>query len=555
MTKKQFPNYIIEYNDKIQSGEIVAGKWIKMQFAKLVDDIKNPKDPYVFDIERAMKPIIFMETFCMITTGRARPLKLELFQKARLQAVFGFVHKDTRLRQYGEVMTVMGRKNGKTTESAALVLYMMLVDGEHSADCYLTATIYEQAKIAFTGLHKMIQSNDVLKNRLRKVRESYHDDSTFSSIQTLSGDASGLDGKDAHFILVDEMAAMKDRDIYDIMKQATSARDQSLLYTITTNGFVRESIFDTRYQYAIQVITGEVEDRAFLPFLYQLDSRDEWDDPDMWMKANPGIGPIKKYSKLQGYVNEAKVDPAQKPTVMVKDFNMVETGSTAWLTHDIVENGATFDIADPGFKYGYGGIDMSVTTDLTAASVLMRRPGDDNIYVESMFWLPSLTIEERAREDGVPYDIYERKGLLRGSGEYKIEMSDVLDWFLEIRERYGIYIQKIGYDHAYTNPSDVQRFEENFGRGNMIKVRQGHYTLSAPMQELSADLGANKINYNNNQLLKLHLMNTEVKVDINGNIQPAKNKTKSKRIDGTIALLNAFVMYRDNKNEFLSLIG
>ena len=197
---------------------------------------------------------------------------------------------------------------------------------------------------------------------------------------------------------------------------------------------------------------------------------------------------------------------------------------------------------------------MSETTDLTAACIICRKPDDEQIYVKSMFWLPSRTIEQRAKNDGIPYDLFERQGLLRTSGEYKIDMRDVLKWFVEMREEYDIYIPWIGYDPWHVSDALLEEFEGSFGKDAMIKVRQGAVTLSTPMKHLEADLDAKLINYNNNNLMKMCLANTEIKVDTNGNIAPVKGRDMRKRIDGTIALLNAYTIYLDKKNEYLNMI-
>lgn len=549
-------NYIIEYWDKINSGEILACKRIMQQYKKLVDDLETPVHPYIFDINAANKPIEFIETFCMQAQGKnmGKPLRLELFQKAKLQAIFGFVHEETGMRQYREVMTIEGRKNGKTTENAAIALYMLVGDGEGSAECYFIATKKEQANKGFEESYKMVSQSPLLNKYIKKRKTDLYFEPTFSKIQSLASDSNSLDGLNSHFVTVDELAAIKDRNIYDVMKQSTSSREQSLVSSISTNGFVRESIYDSQYEYACDVLDGKIKDDRFLAFLYELDNRNEWLDEDCWVKANPGLGPIKKHEELLAFVEKAKVDASFKPTVMVKDFNQKENSSQAWLSMEKLENKETFDIADMGFRYGIGSFDMSETTDLTAAGILCRRPNDEKIYYHSMFWLPSRTIEQRAHHDKIPYDLFERRGLLRASGEYKIDMRDVLKWFLELQVDYDIYIPWIGYDPWHVSDALLEEFEGYFGKAAMIKVRQGAVTLSMPMKHLEAELDAKVINYNNNNLLKLCLANTEIKVDTNANIVPVKGRDLRRRIDGTIALLNAYCVYLDKKNDYLNMI-
>jgi len=549
-------NYIIEYYEKIQSGEIVACRRIKQQYKKLVDQINNPIEPYEFDIELANKPVEFIETFCMQAQGKnmGKPLKLDLFQKAKLQAIYGFVDKESRMRQYREVIDIRGRKNGKTTENSAISLFMQVGDGEGSAECYFIATKLDQAKKGFNEAYKMVSQSPLLSKYIKKRKTDLYFAPTYSSIQPLASDSNSLDGLNSHFVTVDELAAIKDRNIYDVMKQSTSSRDQALVSSISTNGFIRDSIYDSQYAYACDVLDGKVQDSRFLAFIYELDHRDEWLDESCWIKANPGLGTIKKVEELRSFVEKAKVDASFKPTVMVKDFNMVENSSTAWLTMAKLENKETFNLQEKAFDYAIGGFDMSETTDLTAACIICRKPDDEQIFVKSMFWLPSRTIEQRAKNDGIPYDLFERQGLLRTSGEYKIDMRDVLKWFVEMREEFDIYVPWIGYDPWHVSDSLLEEFEGSFGKDSMIKVRQGAVTLSTPMKNLEADLEAKLINYDNNNLMKMCLANTEIKVDTNGNIAPVKGRDLRKRIDGTIALLNAYTIYLDKKNEYLNMI-
>lgn len=549
-------NYIIEYYEKIESGEINACKRIKQQYAKLVDDIKNPKSPYIFDLELANKPIEFIETFCCQAQGTkiGTPLKLQLFQKAKFQAIFGFVHEETKLRKYKSVTTIEGRKNGKTTENAALSLFMLIGDGEGSAECYFIATALKQAYKGFEEAYKMVTQSPMLTKHLKKRKSDLYYATTFSKLQPLASSTGSLDGLNSHYVCIDELAAIKDRDVFDLMVQSTSSREQALISSISTNGFVRDNIFDSEYQYACDVLDGKVPDEQHLSFIYELDHIDEWLDEDCWIKSNPGIDFIKKREELRRFVEKAKTDSSFKPTVLVKDFNMKQTNSLSWLSWETLNNEDTFDIVEMGFKYGILGFDKSETTDLTAATLLLMRPNDDTIYSHSMYWLPSMTLEERSKEDSVPYDLWERQGLLCTSGDYKINMNDVLKWAVEIREQYGIYILWCGYDPWHVDDSTLENFESEFGKNSMIVIRQGAVTLSEPMKNFEADLRAKLINYNNNNITKMCFANTQIKVDSNGNIAPVKGRDKRKRIDGTISHLCAYTILQDRKNDYMNMI-
>ena len=550
--------YIEEYYNKIVSGEIVACKRIKQVYKKLVDDIHNPKDNWIFDIELAEKPIIFIETFCKQAQGKmGTALQLELFQKAKLQAIFGFVDKETRLRKYQEVLTIEGRKNGKTTELAAVNLFMEIGDGEGAAECYCVATKLDQAQKCFMEIHNMVKQSPLLSKHIRKRKSDLYFAPTMSFIKALASNSNGLDGLNAHMVTIDELAAIKNRDLYDLMKQSTSSREQPLLFCITTNGFVRESIFDAQYEYACGVLDGKINDERFLPFIYELDDKSEWDKEECWIKANPGLGTIKKVETLRSYVEKAKADPSFKPTVMVKDFNMKENSASAWLRWEELNNETKFNIKDMGFRYGIGCFDLAETTDLASAKVLCQRPNDDNIYVLSMYFVPETklsNVETNKEKDNVPYKLWEQQGLLRVCPGNKVNKYHMLEWFKEIRDEYDIYIPWIGYDPWHVDDSLLETYKNEFGKDAMIKVRQGIYTLSAPMKELKADLCAHKVIYNNNPIDKWCLTNTEVKTDINGNIQPIKGVDSRKRIDGAVSLIIGYVVLKDKMSEYQNMI-
>lgn len=552
--------YIEEYYEKIMSGEINACKRIKQVYSLLVDKIRNPDKyyPWVFDEELANDPIEFIETFCKQAQGKlGEGLKLELFQKAKHQAIFGFVHKDSRTRQYLEVLDIRGRKNGKTTELACDEIYVSVADGEGSPEIYNVATKAEQAYKGFNECYKMVQQSSELNKIFKKRKSDLYIPFNYGTIKPLSSNTNGLDGLNSHMVTIDELAAIKNRDLYDLMKQSMSSRRQPLLNCITTNGFIRNSIFDSQYDYACGVLDGKIKDDRFIAFIYELDDKDEWDKEECWIKANPGLGKIKKVEFLRDCVNKAKSDPAFKATVMVKDFNMKENSSTAWLRWEELNNENTFDIKSMGFRYGIGCFDLAETTDLASANILCKRRDDDNIYCISMYWIPEEKlnlIETNKEDDNVPYKLWEKQGLLRVTQGNKIDKYEILEWFKEIRYKYDIYIPWIGYDPWHCDDSLLQAFREEFGYESMIKVRQGIYTLSAPMKEMKADLIANKIIYNNNPIDKWCFSNMEIKTDINGNIQPIKGLDSRKRIDGGVSKIIGYVVLKDKEIEYDNMI-
>jgi len=548
--------WLEEYGTAVLDGKINACHRIKQVYEKLLNDLHNPGQ-YHFDEDIANKHIGFIERFCKQAQGKAgTPLKLELFQKAKLQAIFGFVD-DLDLRKYNEVMTLEGRKNGKTTEMSAVALDMLMNDGEGAPECYNIATALDQAKKGYTAAYQMvIQSKDLSMN-LKKRQSDIYFPLNMGFFKALASNSNSLDGLNGHLITIDELAAIKNRDIYDLMKQSMSSRSQPLLFCITTNGFVRDNIFDSQYKYACDVLDKKIVNDRFLPFLYELDSADEWDKEDMWIKSNPGLGTIKKVEFLRECVQKAKDDSSFKPTVMVKDFNLKENSATAWLRYDEMNNEETFDYK---FRYCIGGMDGADNVDLNAAKAICMRPGDDHLYVKQMYWIPEevashLTADGSRRErDSAPYKLWIEQGLMKTYPGNKVDKKVFLDWFLELRDVEDVYPLFIGYDPWHIDDSLLRQFEMEFGKSVMIPVRQGVATLSQPMKDMKADLTAKRFIYNNNPIDKMCFLNTEVKTDINGNIQPCKSDDVRKRIDGTAALLDAYVILESKYDEYQSMI-
>lgn len=545
------------YFTQIYDGKITACYKMQKQSERLLNDFYQPGE-FHYDHSIASRHTDFIEKFCKLPSGRANtPLQLELFQKARLQAIFGFVD-DLDKRRYREVLIIEGRKNGKTTETAAVELDLLVNDGEFSPQIYNLATMHDQAMLGFNACLKMVRQSPLLSKHIRKRAVDLYFAKNMGFIRAMSSNTNSLDGLDVHGATIDELAAIKNRDIYDLIKQASGARSQPLLFTISTNGFVRDGIFDAQYDYATAIIEGNAENRRFLPFIYELDSFDEWDKEDCWIKANPGLGTIKSLDSLREMVQKAKDDVAFKPTVLTKDFNLKQTGSTSWLRWEDFDSNEK--VPDYPFKYFIGGFDAADTTDLTAAKVLLMKPDDPHIYVKSMYWLPEKAIAEYEEQgklqgrDNVPYRLWQAQGYLRTVNDHKVDKHVILDWFLEIYHQEGIYPKYVGYDDWHIDESTENDFKLGLGKNTMIKVVQGAKTLSDPMKELKADLKAGLIVYDGNPIDKWCFANTAIKTDINANIQPVKTDDNRKRIDGTMALLDAYVVLRDHKEEFLAFV-
>lgn len=545
-------NYLKAYLDAIEGGEIVVCKRIRKVYTRLVYEAENP-GKYRFDEERANRPIEFIERFCKHSKGEwaGQPVRLELFQKAFISALFGFVDSKTGFRKYREAFFMVARKNGKSTMLAGIALYMLLADGEAGAEVYSVATKKDQAKIIFDEVCHMVSQSPYLRKHIKKRKSDLYFSASMSKLQPLGKNSDTLDGLNSSCVILDEAHAVKDRNLYEVMKQSQSARTQPLFVTITTAGTVRECIFDDMYSYACKVADGVITDPTFLPIVYELDSKAEWKDPGAWFKPNPGLGKIKKLEDLMAKVERAKQSPKDLSGILCKDFNVRETLYNAWLDFDTINNESTFNLEDFRGCYAIGGADLSLTTDLTCATVLMLNPETRERYVWQMYWLPEDNFNQRVAEEKIPYDKWREAGLVRLCRGNTIDYSDVTAWFLELVNEHGITPLWVYYD----NWSARYWVEEMEGYGfKMERCIQGAKTLSLPMQNLGADLQAKKVNYNNNPILKWCLTNTAVQEDRNGNIVPKKASSPKQRIDGTASLLDAYVGLYEKYNEFLNAL-
>ena len=548
------------YCSDVLSGRVTACRKVRRLCKRLLDEVERGCGRWHFDREAAERPVEFVERFCKVPSGRlGAPMLLEDYEKAWVESIFGFVDEDGH-RRVREAMVMVGRKNGKTSLAAALELYMLVADGEGSPQVYNAANTEDQARLGFNAAVKMRAMSPEIAKVVRKRRDDMQCPSNFGVLRPLSGNPSSMDGLDVHFAVIDETHAMRERDVYDLLRQATGARDDPLVLTITTNGFVRNSIFDAQYDYASDWLDGKVSDDRFMAWVYELDDKSEWDDEACWVKANPGLGTVKKLEYLRGQVAKARQDREYKPTVMTKEFNMPENSAQAWLDFEEAVNAETFDVGSMGFRYGICGFDASDTIDLTSAQMLMMRPGDDRIYELSMYWVPEATMEEmdargRWERDRAPYRRWIERGLMRTVPGNKVDKRVLVGWLEEVRDELDVYTYALGFDPWHmTEDALVSELEQFVGAQRVERVRQGAKTLSQPMKRLRADYRAGRIVDNHNPVNEWCRMNVMVKSDVNDNIQPCKKAGDPRnRIDGFAAELDAYVTLHNHLDGYLSV--
>ena len=552
-------NPIMEYWNKIESGEIVVCDKIRRTYRKIMHDMTTNGN-YHYSAARANHILEFAENYCHLSKGKSgnKLIRLELWEKALLATIFGFID-DNGLRKYQQAVLIVGKKNGKSAISSIVGLYLLMADGENGPEVYSVATKKDQAKIIWLESRRMVKKSPSLIKRIKPLVAELQCEYNDGVFKPLASDSDTLDGLNVHGVLMDEWHQWRNgRPLYDIMADGITARDQPLIFMTSTAGTIRDDIYDFIYDQAVKTINGYFDDEGYkdersIYFVYELDSRKEWTDPDCWIKANPGLGTIKNLVTLRNKVEKAKRNPDQVKNLVCKEFNIPETSTAAWMSYDDFNNPAKFDLSALMPRYFIGGADLSSTTDLTAAKAIFQVPDDDNIYVLSMYWIPEDLVERKIREDQIRYDLWIDAGLVRTCPGNKIHHKYVTEWFMELRDTFDIYPLYIGYD-AWSATYWVEEMESVFGKSVMIPVRQGKKTLSSPMQLLRRDLEAKRIIYNNNPVDKWCFANTAVEEDRNGNIQPHKTSKSTQRIDGTAALLDAYVVFQEKSEDYKAVI-
>lgn len=552
-------NPIRNYWESIQCGEVVVNQKIKAIYSELIRMMGDTESEWEYSNKKAEHVITFIERYCKHSKGRlgGKPFLLEPWQKSMVAALFGFIHKIDGTRKYRELVFVVARKNGKSVLGSAIALYMLMADGEAGPEVTSAATKKDQAKIIWSEAKRMVKKSPSLSKRAKCLVADIVTDFNDGSFKPLSSESNTLDGLNIHCSLIDELHAIEDKNLYDVIVDGMSAREQPLSVITTTAGTVREGIFDIKYEECERILKG-FEDKSYtdervLPIIYELDNRAEWTDPEMWQKANPGLGTIKNTDILKSKVEKARSNPLLVKNLLCKDFNIRETTSEAWLTFEQLNNPATFDIDKLRPRYGILGVDLSQSIDLTSACILFKIPEDEKIYFHHMYWLPEDLIEQRTKEDKIPYDIWEDMGLLRTTPGNQVYYKYIMDWVDEIQAKHDCFIYKAGYD-AWSATYFVEELKAKLGASVPVAVNQTIKILSSPMQKLGANLDSKIVNYNNNPITKWCLSNTSILQDKNGNQKPIKTSRSRRRIDGLAAMLDAYVVFLDNEENYSTMI-
>lgn len=550
-------NYVRQYVRAIRAETVTVSQPVRQVYERLDAEAADKSCPYRFSAKLGDHAIRFIETFCRHYEGEhaGQLVKLELWEKAFIQTLFGWVDKKTRLRRFREFFLLVARKNGKSFLSACIMVYMLVADGEAGAQCVSIATKYDQAAIVYKTARKIIEQDADLSALVVPIIGGMEFKLTNSTMKALASKSKTLDGLNLHYCSCDELHAQEDRNLYDVTKQGMKARKQPIFGTITTAGFAREGIYDDLFEYALSVAKGTVADAHLLPVLYTLDDRAEWIDPDAWAKANPGLGTIKSRQQLADDVERAKHAPSCLPSLLVKDFNVQENASASWLPWAVLKNETVAEADYLNHTYAIGGCDLSATTDLTCATLLIRRPEDPQFYVLQQYFLPKARVEqvEHQGRKEAPYRLWAQQGWLTLCDGATVDYNDVTEWFVSMVQERDIRPLWVCYDAALSGYWVPQMTDMGF---EMERIRQGPVTWTYPMKRMKGLFEDHRIVYQNNPILRWCLSNTAAKSSNQrgiDSIQPEKI-TANRRIDGTVSLLNAMTGYYNHEDEFLAYL-
>lgn len=537
MAKKPV-NYITEYNRQIKSGKVVAGKWVTLAYAYLVDGLRKRR--FYYDAEKTQLAIDFIERFCHHSEGRSDLLKLELWQKACVAAIFGIVDKKG-LRIFREVFLVVARKNGKTLFASAIIAAVKFLDGEYGAKIFCLAPKLEQAAKVYDGFYQMLLKEPALMKYVRKRRSDIYMPSTNSSTKPLAFNAKKSDGFNPHLTVCDEIAswpAEMGKKQYEVMKSAFGARTQPLLLGITTAGYVNDGPYDDLMARSTAFLLGNSDEQRLLPLLYIIDDVTKWDDIEELKKSNPNLGVSVSVEYYKEEIAIARLNMSKRAEFLTKYCNIKQSSTQAWIPYDIVDAVSQEKLSLEDFRSSYcvGGIDLSQTTDLTCCCVVIEKQG--RLYTFAQFFMPENKIEELQEREGVPYRLYVSMGLITPSGENYVNYEDCFEWFRMLVEEYEILPLQIGYDR-YSAQYLVQQMSQ-YGF-HMDDVYQGE-NLTPVIHECDGLLRDQTLQLGTNNLLKAHFLNVGMKVnEQTRKIRPVKIDQRC-HIDGFVAVIDALTV-------------
>ena len=534
-----YANYIVEYHDKIERGQIIAGKWIKKIYKILVDGIKS--GDWDFDAKKANKAIQFIENFCHHSKGRNDLFKLELWQKAIVSAIFGILDKKTHRRQFREIFLLVGRKNGKSLFAAAIMAYVAYIDGEYGSELYCLAPKLDQADIVYDSFYKITQAEEELAEVRKKRRSDIYIEELNTTIKKIAFNAKKADGFNPTMTTNDEMEAWPgDQGLkqYEVMVSGTGARTEPITLSTSTAGYVNDGIFDELMKRSTAFLKGSSKERRLLPFLYMIDDLEKWNTKEELAKANPNLGVSVQWEFFEEQIAIALQSLSKKAEFMTKYCNIKQNSSIAWLDYETVAKaaGQPYTLDDFRGCYCVAGIDLSRTTDLTAVSLVIEKGGKNHIITQ--FFMPQERYNVAIDEEGVPYNIFKEQGYLTISGEHQVNYKDVFAWFVRLIKEYKIRPLKVGYDRYCAGYLVEEMKEAGF---HMDDVYQGT-NLTPVLNTFEGDLKDGMYLIGENNLLKSHLLNVAVQIQTDDSRMKPVKIEKRAHIDGAVSIFDALAV-------------
>lgn len=533
-------NYILAYYQHCDDGTVAAGKWIKLLYKYIVEGLQ--KKSFFFDQKKSDRAIRFIEFFCRHHEGALAPQKivLEEWQKAFVSVLFGIVDKNGD-RQFREVLLVIGRKNGKTLLAAAIAAYCAYMDGEYGGRVYMAAPKLQQAGLCYEAFYQMVRKDPELNKRAKKRRTDVYIEESNTSIAPIAFSEKKADGLNISLGILDEVAAWRGepgKKFYEVLKSSVGSRRQPILLSISTAGYENEGAFDELVKRGTRLLLGDSSETRLLPVIYQIDDPAAWNDINELRKANPNLGVSVSVDYMLEEIRIAEGSLSKLTEFKVKYCNLKQNSSQAWLPVQAVEKASCQELRMEDFAdtYCVGGIDLSQTTDLTSACLVIERDGIE--YVISHFWLPAEKIDDATARDGLPYREMIAKGFLSLSGDNFVDYKDVYNWFVEAVQKYRIYPLQVGYDR-YSSQYLIQ--EMKAAGFHCDDVYQG-WNMTPAIMKLEGTLKDGNVKIGNNDLLKIHLIETAVQRDNEFRRMKIVKIKKEGHIDGTAALLDALIV-------------
>lgn len=541
-------NWIFKYHEAIQKKEVIVGVWVRLCFEILTTGLLN--GVWDYNEKKANKAIKFIENFCHHSEGRSDLLHLELWQKAIVCAIFGIMDKTTGYRQFREVFIIVARKNGKTLFAAAIAAYMTYIDGEYGAKVYFLAPKLDQAELVYDAFYQIVQADDELDSITKKRRSDIYIKAFNTSVKKIAFNSKKSDGFNPQLVVNDEMEAWPgDQGLkqYEVMTSALGARKQPLIISIATAGYVNDGIFDELFKRATAFLKGNSKETRLLPFIYMIDDIEKWDDIEELKKSNPNLGVSVSAEYYLEQIEIARNSISKKVEFMTKFCNIKQNSAVAWLDYWDVMKCVHEDkpLALEDFKgcYCVGGIDLSRTTDLTAASIIINRDGINHVFTR--FYMPQKRYEVAINEDNTPYNIYRDRGFLFISGENQVDYKDVYNWFIELVKVYKIKPLKIGYDRYSASYLVDDLKTAGFHTDD---VYQGT-NLTPILHMFEGELKDGKFDFGDNSMLVSHFLNVAVDINLNDSRMKPVKIEKRMRIDGAMSVFDALTMVSKYHNE------